>query len=151
MAGYQNILLAVDFTPGIEAVCRRAKEQAGGAASRLRAIHVVEPVVTAPPYEGLPSLPVDLEQQMLDSARKSLAELLERVGLEGCSRSVEVGSVKWTIIESAREWGTDLIVMGSHGRHGLQRLLGSTANAVLHAAPCDVLAVRVEPAASSGS
>ena len=143
MTGYQNILLAVDFTPGIETVCRRAKELATCTAARLNVIHVVEPVVTSPPYEGLPSLPVDFEQQMLDSARESMRRLLEGEGMEKCNWSVEVGSVKWTIIESAKQQGTDLIVIGSHSRHGLQRLLGSTANAVLHAAPCDVLAVHV--------
>ena len=43
----------------------------------------------------------------------------------------------------AEELGTDLIVVGSHGRHGLALLMGSTANGVLHGANCDVLAVRV--------
>jgi universal stress protein A len=43
----------------------------------------------------------------------------------------------------AVERGADLIVIGSHGRHGLQLLLGSTANGVLHLSECDVLAVRV--------
>ena len=145
MAGYQNILLAVDFTPGIETVCRRARELAACTKAHLSVIHVIEPVVMAPPYEGLPSLPVDFEQQMLNSARESLRKLLEDEGMQECSWSVEVGSIKWTIIESAKQQGADLIVIGSHGRHGLERLLGSTANAVLHAAPCDVLAVHVQP------
>jgi len=43
----------------------------------------------------------------------------------------------------ADEQGADLIIVGSHGRHGLALLLGSTANGVLHGAACDVLAVRV--------
>jgi universal stress protein A len=46
-------------------------------------------------------------------------------------------------VRIAKERGVDLIVVGSHGRHGLQLLLGSTANGVLHLAECDVLAVRV--------
>lgn len=46
----------------------------------------------------------------------------------------------------AEEQKADLIVIGSHGRHGLGRLLGSTANGVLQGAPCDVLAVRIRPA-----
>ena len=145
MSGYRNILLAVDFTPGIETVCRRARELAACSAARLSVIHVIEPVVMAPPYEGLPSLPVDFEQQMLESARDSLRQLLDRQKMmESVEWSVEVGSVKWTIIEQAREQRVDLIVIGSHGRHGLERLLGSTANAVLHAAPCDVLAVHLK-------
>ncbi len=145
MSGYQHILLAVDFMPGVENICQRAREVAECNGARLSVIHVIEPVVMAPPYEGMPSLPVDFEQQMLESARDSLRQLLDRQKMmESVEWSVEVGSVKWTIIEQAREQRVDLIVIGSHGRHGLERLLGSTANAVLHAAPCDVLAVHLK-------
>ncbi len=141
---YQHILLAVDFMPGVEKICRRAKELASCCGARLSVIHVVEPIVMAPPYEGMPSLPVDFEDQMLNSARDSLEKLMEKEGLEDANWTVEIGAVKWTIIEHAEQWEVDLIVIGSHGRHGLSRLLGSTANAVLHSAPCDVLAVHVE-------
>jgi len=55
-----------------------------------------------------------------------------------------MGSPKTEIIRVAQENGVDLIVVGSHGRHGLALLLGSTANGVLHYAPCDVLAVRLQ-------
>jgi len=43
-----------------------------------------------------------------------------------------------------KKHNTDLVIVGSHGRHGVRLLLGSTANAVLHGAECDVLAVRVQ-------
>ena len=56
---------------------------------------------------------------------------------------VNAPSTKEGILGAAKEHGADLIVVGSHGRHGLALLLGSTANAVLHGAPCDVLAVRI--------
>jgi universal stress protein A len=56
---------------------------------------------------------------------------------------VELGATKFEIARVAKENTFDLIVVGSHGRHGVALLLGSTANAVLHGAPCDVLAVRV--------
>ncbi len=144
MKSYQHILLAVDFMPGVEQICQRAKQLAECCDARLSIIHVVEPMIMAPPYEGMPSLPVDFEDQMLDSARDSLRQLIEKEGLEEANWTVEIGAVKWTIIEHAEQWQTDLIVIGSHGRHGLSRLLGSTANAVLHSAPCDVLAVHVE-------
>jgi len=144
MGAYQRILLAVDFMPGVEEVCRRARELGKCTGAQLSVIHVIEPVVMAPPYEGMPSLPVDFEQQMLKSAQDSLKQLVDKEGMQNANWSVEVGSVKWTIIEYAREQNTDLIVIGSHGRHGLERLLGSTANAVLHAAPCDVLAVHID-------
>jgi universal stress protein A len=47
------------------------------------------------------------------------------------------------IVRVAEEESADLIIVGSHGRHGLALLLGSTANNVLHHAPCDVMAVRL--------
>ena len=56
---------------------------------------------------------------------------------------VELGAPKHEIVRVAKEQGVDLVVVGSYGRHGLQLLLGSTANGVLHLAACDVLAVRV--------
>ncbi|MEJ2344256.1 MAG: universal stress protein, partial [Gammaproteobacteria bacterium] len=48
------------------------------------------------------------------------------------------------ILDTAKEQQVDLIVLGSHGRHGIGRLLGSTADNILHHADCDVLAVRIK-------
>jgi universal stress protein A len=56
---------------------------------------------------------------------------------------VEIGPTKTKILKTAEEVGADLIICGSHGRHGLSLLLGSTANAILHGAKCDVLTVRL--------
>ena len=55
-----------------------------------------------------------------------------------------MGSPKTEIVRVANENKVDLIIVGSHGRHGLALLLGSTANGVLHHATCDVLAVRLQ-------
>ena len=54
-----------------------------------------------------------------------------------------MGRPETEIHNTADEIGADLIVVGSHGRHGLALIFGSTANGVLHGAACDVLAVRV--------
>jgi len=80
----------------------------------------------------------------LDIARRNNAglSLIHVVEYES-ARIVEIGVPKREIVRIAGEQGADLIVIGSHGRHGLQLLLGSTANGVLHLAKCDVLAVRV--------
>jgi universal stress protein A len=58
-------------------------------------------------------------------------------------RRVEAGNVKSEIVRIAREHNVDLIVLGSRERHGLSILVNFTEDTVLHAAPCDVLAVRV--------
>ncbi len=80
----------------------------------------------------------------MGEARKTLDEMAHRLGTEDAEQwVVSAPSTKEGILDAAREHGVDLIVVGSHGRHGLALLLGSTANAVLHGAPCDVLAVRL--------
>lgn len=62
------------------------------------------------------------------------------------SSATVYGQPRQEIHRLAAEQACDLIVVGSHGRHGLALLLGSTANDVLHGAPCDVLAVHLKKA-----
>ncbi|HEY9149438.1 MAG TPA: universal stress protein, partial [Gammaproteobacteria bacterium] len=71
------------------------------------------------------------------------AEVGERIGIAVADQHVLQGNTRGEIQRLAEETKADLIVLGSHGRQGIQRLLGSTANGVLHGAPCDVLAVRI--------
>jgi universal stress protein A len=59
-------------------------------------------------------------------------------------RHLEIGGTGHTILRLAEALGIDLILVGSHGRHGLASLLGSTARTVLNGAKCDVLAVRIK-------
>jgi universal stress protein A len=78
------------------------------------------------------------------SAKKSLIKMGEKLAVTEDRQWLEMGSPKLEIIRVANENDVDLIVVGSHGRHGLALLLGSTANGVLHHATCDVLAVRLQ-------
>lgn len=64
--------------------------------------------------------------------------------------SVRIGVPKFEITAMANEIGADLIVLGSHGRHGWRLILGSTANGVLHLAEADVLAVRIGKEGAAG-
>jgi nucleotide-binding universal stress UspA family protein len=74
----------------------------------------------------------------IDSASKTLTG----AGL-AASTSVLAGNAKWTIIDEAKEWNADLVVLGSHGRRGLTRvLLGSVSEAVAMNAPCSVEVIR---------
>ena len=72
-----------------------------------------------------------------------LRDLGQRLNVPEERQYMEVGITEKEILRVAEDRAVDLIVMGSHGRHGLALLLGSTANAVLHHANIDVLAVRV--------
>jgi universal stress protein A len=143
MADYQHLLVAVDFSSETEYVVDRAVELASKQGAKLSFIHVVEYTgYLYPPDTPLP-FDVDLEQQFVDTATKNLGALAEGRGLPDAARYVEVGSPMQEIVRIAQTLDADLIVIGSHGRHGLQRILGSTASGVLHTSTCDVLAVRV--------
>ena len=146
---YQHVLVAADFSEDALQVGQRAKEVARQAGARLSLIHVVEDVNIGlgGGYELLPVLAELPEEALLQEARGALGELAKRLGLEDAEKwVVNAMSTKEGILGAAKEHGADLIVVGSHGRHGLALLLGSTANAVLHGAPCDVLAVRIKEA-----
>ena len=140
---YQRILLAVDFSGESEQLCRRAHELAERFSARLYLIHVVEPIIPMPPYELPGVVPAELEAQLLDHARHELTKLAGKFQLDSNDVIIETGATRSVIIDAARERAIDLIVVGSHGRHGVALLLGSTANAILHHAHCDVLAVRL--------
>ena len=143
---YQHILFAADFSDDALQVGERAREMARWCGARLSLIHVVEDINISlgGGYELLPILPELPDEALLREAREMLRELAQRLGMEQAETGVvNAPSTKEGILDAARECGADLIVVGSHGRHGLALLLGSTANAVLHGAPCDVLAVRI--------
>jgi len=144
MAVYSHILLAVDFTPVTDTVTRQAMELCQAFKARLSLVHVVE--FTQMDLSNDLVLPQELEidQELMRRSKQRLEELAENLGIEKSECFVSQGSTRREILRLAKELNTNLIVIGSHGREGIQRLLGSTANAVLHGAPCDVLAVRIK-------
>lgn len=147
MAKYSHLLVAVDFMPDFEQVTDRAQQIAADNNARLSLIHVVEFLHMDLASELVLPEDVTLEAQVIDTAKGKLEEMAKSLDWPGeIRRYLETGSTKHEILRVAEEQAVDLIVIGSHGRHGLGRLLGSTANAVLHGAPCDVLAVRIRSA-----
>ena len=81
--------------------------------------------------------------QLDEHAKQRLAEIADPHGILSENQHVVVGMPDTEIHRFAAEHDVDLIVVGSHGRHGFALLLGSTSTGVLHGAQCDVLAVRV--------
>lgn len=144
MGIYRHILVAVDFGPDEDQVVARATALAQSEGARLSLIHVVEFLHMDLANELVLPQDVELEAQIVATAQRKLADIAAGIGFGGpVEQWVEMGSTKQEILRVATEQAIDLIVIGSHGRHGLGRLLGSTANAVLHGAPCDVLSVRI--------
>ncbi len=139
---YTHILLATDLLQETSAVTEKAKQLADLHQAKLSVIHVVESV---PIYFGnelvLPETQ-EIERQLLQRAKDKMVELCLSLALVEADGHVEMGVTKHEIIEFAKKNSVDLIVLGSHSRHGLEHLLGSTARAVVNVAPCDVLAVR---------
>ena len=82
-------------------------------------------------------------EYVIDEAKQSMEKLAAKLSVAKDAQHVEIGPTKTKILHVADETGADLIICGSHGRHGLSLLLGSTANAILHGAKCDVLTVRL--------
>jgi len=143
MALYKRVLVAIDLTDEAPQVLERAVAIAKDNGAELLMIHVIEPIGYA--YGG--DIPMDLSelQEQLDkTARKQLAEYGRRFEIAGAQQLVEIGRPSSEIHKAAEEREADLVVVGSHGRHGIQLLLGSTATAILHGSSCDVLAVRIE-------
>ena len=144
MENYKHILLAVDFYEHCEAVANRAKDLANKFQAKLSIIHVVDslPITDAGYGTDIP-FNMDLTAELMAGAKKRLGQLAEKLAVTEDRLWLEMGSPKAEIIRVAEENKVNLIVLGSHGRHGLALLLGSTANGVLHHAACDVLAVRL--------
>jgi universal stress protein A len=145
MEGYRYILLAADLTPHSETVGNRAVQLAASSGARLGLIHVVEHVPMDFPNDVVIPEQLDGVGFLVDHATQRITELAQALGVPDAPRWVEVGSAKREITRVAAEQHVDLIVVGSHGRHGLGVILGSTADGVLHHAGCDVLAVRIKP------
>ena len=145
---YRRILLVVDLTETSLQIGRRARDLAATLGAQLELLHVVEFMPVEPMGETLMPA-VRIEEELLARARQRLAALAAELGLPDAPHRVEAGNVKAEVVRIARERQIDLIVLGSRERHGLSILVNFTEDTVLHAAPCDVLAVRVGRAASA--
>ena len=145
MSNYKHILLAADFSAHGKTVAERAKQVADLYQAKLSIIHVVDnlPVMDAT-YGPVIPFDVDFTEELMEAAKQRLTAEAESLDIDENCRWLEPGSAKMEIVRIAEEEGVDLIVVGSHGKHGLALLLGSTANGVLHHARCDVLAVRLQ-------
>ena len=143
MREYKNILLCLDLTDDSEKIAERARDIAARNGASITLLHVVEYVPVEPMGEAL--LPaVQIEGELVERAEKRIAELAAKMELASAERLVLTGNIKTEVVRVARERGTDLIVIGSRERHGMSILFNFTEDTVLHAAPCDVLAVRLQ-------
>jgi universal stress protein A len=142
MRDYSRILICLDLTEDSEQIAERARALASSSGASLTLLHVVEYVPVEPMGEAL--LPaVQIEGELVERATARLTALSAKLGLDLSERLVLTGNIKSEVVRVARERGIELIVIGSRERHGVSILFNFTEDTVLHAAPCDVLAVRL--------
>ena len=142
MSIYQNILVAIDLNEEANKVAQKAHHLSLQSGAKLTLIHVTEPLSYA--YGG--DIPMDLtvmQTQLHEDAEERMNNFVKQQELSNVDQLLVSGHIETEVHRVAIELSTDLIVVGSHGRHGLALLLGSTSNGILHGATCDVLAVRI--------
>jgi universal stress protein A len=143
MSIYRKVLAVLDLSDDSIRVGARALEIATGCGGAdLTLLHVVEYMPVEPLSDSL--LPtMQIESELLESARARLQAIAHSLRSPAPPWQVTSGNIKAEIVRVAREGSFDLIVIGSHERHGLSILVNLTEDTVLHNAPCDVLAVRL--------
>lgn len=146
-----KILLAIDKSKFSEAATEAVIEQATPGHTQVHVIHVVDFPTNMIPEAAIYSPPTGRGR---DAERKPAQALVDKVASRLRSHGLHVttaiawGDPRSKIIEEARKWGADLIVIGSHGWKGLGRfLMGSVPEGVARHAPCSVQIVRVRNAA----
>lgn len=152
---YQRILVPLDGSGTAHGALATAIGLAQAFGARLRLVHVVEAVAVLPldPQAGGAS------GQLLSVMRDTGAKLLDQALAVARAAGVEADTLLYdglghrlgeTVAEAARQWPADLVVLGTHGRRGLGRLLlGSGAEQIIRLAPVPVLVVRGTPHAPS--
>ena len=146
MSMYTHILVAIDFSTSTDLVLAKANTIAQRNNAKLTLLHVVE---FLPPIDSIgepyfnSNWDVD-ETMLIERSKQSLQNISDKNKLSNAELSVQLGTPKHEISQFVNDNDCDLVVIGSHGRHGIRLLLGSTANAVLHDMPCDILTVRLE-------
>ncbi len=142
MSQYKRIIAAIDLSDESDAVLQRACEVAQQNSAELSLVHVVEIISYA--YGGEMSVDIaDIQTQVENHAERRIKEIADKLDYPITQKLVATGNTGSEIHSVAQQLDADLIVIGSHGRHGISLLLGSTANGVLHGANCDILAVRL--------
>ncbi|MFO0958057.1 MAG: universal stress protein [Isosphaeraceae bacterium] len=139
MMSFRSILYPTDFSACSEAAIPMARALAREQGAKLVLLHIA-PIEIIP--DGAYVVPMDL-----DAYREALDELRRRLEGPDMKLAIETdirqGDAADEILKAADAWRSDLIVMGTHGRTGLGRLvLGSVAEAVMRHANCPVLTIK---------
>jgi nucleotide-binding universal stress UspA family protein len=137
------VVVPVDFSVASENALRVAVEMTGDV-RKLRLLHVLPPLEAISPAAVWGDLSDDAREE---AVRKHAAKFLAKQGIAGAPFDVRLGNPGYEVTEYARQQKADLIIISSHGYHGLKRiLLGSVAESILRHAHCAVLVLRRQDA-----
>ncbi len=154
-----KILIATDGSKAsrsvIETACATIADPENTVVKIISAVEPLAPM-TAEPFAISAQYYVEIEaqasshaQQLIKQAAERLKEICPKIG-DVSSQVFHSSGAAQAIVETAKDWEADLIVVGSHGYGFWSRaLLGSVSNAVAHHAPCSVLIVRGKAGAQS--
>ncbi|NKB37417.1 MAG: universal stress protein [Gammaproteobacteria bacterium] len=138
---YQKIVAALDFSENNAQVLSSALKLANNNASNLHLIHVVQPITEGYALNVYSKNFLAIEEEALESATEQLSKIAEAEKIPSDQIRIIVGDRAGEIRKLAEEIDAEVIVIGSHGYSGQKRLLGATANKLLHGAKCDILTV----------
>lgn len=142
---YNKIVIAVDPFINSDDIVNKAKSMLSED-GQVELVYVVEMEVSftgapfAPPLVGIN----EAHSTTRDAARNLLLELAKKHSISEENAHLLTGSTAKEIRKFADANDADCIVIGSHGRHGIGLLLGSTASSVIHGTPCDILVVKIQ-------
>jgi universal stress protein A len=141
---YAHILVGLDLSSAESSllVAQKAAQIARTLDAKLSLLHVVEPIAMV----CVGDFPVDLSSTQIaleEQAKTQMAHLVAKLGGDIYFHQVTLGDPATELRITAETIKADLLIVGSHGRHGFASLLGSTAADVLANAHYDVLAVRI--------
>jgi nucleotide-binding universal stress UspA family protein len=145
---YEKILVPVDGSPTSLRGLREAIQIARLSGGRLKLLHVVDEVSFMTSFEAGVALTAEMLELLREGGEKVISDALAEVRAAGLEADTEVfesyaGRVSDLVIAKAQEWGAKLIVLGTHGRRGVGRmLLGSDAEQIVRLSPVPVLLVR---------
>jgi universal stress protein A len=144
---YKHILLATDLSTRSSELAKHALDLAKQWKAKLSAAHVVDygPMMYGGGEFAIP-MDADITATMEAEAKKKLQKQAAKIDVDEKDQWVLHGQTKEEIIHLAKKIKVDLIVVGGHDQRWLTFLFGSTANALLHNMPCDVLTVRLDSA-----
>lgn len=137
---YTNILHPTDLSENHFDMCEQAVQIAKAFQAKLFLLHVIEPPASLQLAQSLGF--AEFDRPMKEDARTVMQVLGEALGIPENQQYVEAGSIKMHILQKVQDLACNLIIIGNHSASSMPSFLGSTAHAVVHRAPCDVLTLK---------